>query len=101
MINEVRARVGLSELSDLNHDQFIEAVLKERALELGFEEVRWFDLVRRKRQADFTKTLYGLQSKGDDLNHPTAFTFKKVELSERYWKHNWNTKWYLTPIPQN
>lgn len=101
-INEVRARVGLSELPiTLNHDQFVEAVLKERALELGFEEVRWFDLVRRKREKDFTKTLYGLESKGNDLNHPTAFTFKKVELSERYWKHNWNTKWYLAPIPQN
>ncbi|WP_287767236.1 RagB/SusD family nutrient uptake outer membrane protein [Bacteroides sp.] len=102
MINDVRARVGLSELPDLDHDQFIEAVLKERALELGFEEVRWFDLVRRKREKDFTKTLYGLQSKGDDIYHPTAFTFKKVELStKRYWSFSWNTKWYLTPIPQN
>ena len=102
MVNEVRARVGLSALpKTLNHDQFLEAVLKERALELGFEEVRWFDLVRRDRQKDFTKTLYGLRSRGNDLNHPTSFTFEKVELSGRYWATNWDTKWYMAPIPQN
>lgn len=102
MVNDVRARVGLSELpKTLNHDQFLEAVLRERALELGFEEVRWFDLVRRDRQTDFTKQLYGLRSKGNDLNHPTAFTFEKVELGTRYWATNWDTKWYMAPIPQD
>ncbi|MEY8706690.1 RagB/SusD family nutrient uptake outer membrane protein [Bacteroides faecichinchillae] len=102
MVNDVRARVGLSALpKTMNHDQFLEAVLKERALELGFEEVRWFDLVRRDRQNDFKKTLYGLRSRGNDLHNPTAFTFEKVVLGDRYWKTNWDTKWYLAPIPQN
>lgn len=102
LVNEVRARVGLSQLpANLNRDQFLEAVLRERALELGFEEVRWFDLVRRDRQSDFKKKLYGLKSKGNDLHHPTAFTFEKVELGDHYWANNWDTKWYLAPIPQN
>ena len=102
MVNDVRKRVGLSELpKGMNHDQFLEAVLKERALELGFEEVRWFDLVRRDRQNDFKKTLYGLRSRGNDLHNPTAFTFEKVVLGDRYCKTNWDTKWYLAPIPQN
>lgn len=102
MVNNVRARVGLSHLPEnLGKAQFLEAVLKERAMELGFEEVRWFDLVRRDRQQDFTKQLYGLRSKGNDLNHPTSFTFEKVKLDSRYWMNNWDTKWYLTPIPQN
>lgn len=101
-VNDVRARVGLSALPlKLNQDQFLEAVIKERALELGFEEVRWFDLVRRNRKQDFTKKLYGLQSTGDDLNHPTSFTFKRIELTDRYWVANWDAKWYLAPIPQN
>lgn len=102
MINDVRARVGLSELpKGMNHDQFLEAVLRERALELGFEEVRWFDLVRRNRQNDFKKKLYGLRSRGtDDINNPTEFTFEKVELGERFWATNWDTKWYMAPIPQ-
>lgn len=102
MINDVRKRVGLSEIpKGLNKELFIEIVLKEKALELGFEEVRWFDLVRRNRQSDFTKKLYGLKSRGNDLTNPTEFTFEKFELTERFWVSNWNTKWYLLPIPQN
>lgn len=102
MVNDVRARVGLGPLpSGLGKDAFREAVLREKALELGYEEVRWFDLVRHNRQNDFTKTLYGLRSKGNDLNNPTEFTFEKITLSGRYWQSNWDTRWYLAPIPQN
>ena len=102
MVNDVRARVGLGPLpAGLGKDAFREAVLREKALELGFEEVRWFDLVRHDRQDDFTKTLYGLRSKGNDLNNPTEFTFEKITLSGRYWQSNWDTRWYLAPIPQN
>lgn len=101
LVNEVRARVGLSEIAEnMTKDQFTEAVLRERALELGFEEVRWFDLVRRNRVDDFTKQLYGLRSKGNDLNYPTKFTFEKIEISDRYWATNWSTKWYMAPISQ-
>lgn len=65
LVNDVRERVGLSKLRPgMNREQFLEAVLRERALELGFEEVRWFDLVRRNRQSDFKKKLYGLKSRG-------------------------------------
>ena len=102
MVNDIRSRVGLSNIAaGQNYNQFLETVMRERALELGFEEVRWFDLVRRNRQSDFTKQLFGLRSRGNDLNHPTAFTFEKIELPTRYWANNWNTKWYLTPIPQS
>lgn len=102
MVNDVRARVGLSEIpSGMNKATFREAVLREKALELGYEEVRWFDLVRHDREADFTKTLYGLRSKGNDLNNPTGFTFEKVTLAGRYWQEKWDKKWYLAPIPQN
>ena len=79
LVNDVRKRVGLSELpKNMNYDEFLEAVLRERALELGFEEVRWFDLVRRGRENDFRKQLYGLRSRGNDQHNPTAFTFEKV-----------------------
>lgn len=102
LVNEVRARVGLAPLSDgMSKEEFREAVLREKALELGFEQVRWFDLVRHNRQNDFTKTLYGLRSKGNDLASPTAFTFEKVELTPRYWAENWDTRWYHAPIPQD
>ena len=103
LVNEVRARVGLHAIPDnLDDKQFLETVIKERALELGFEEVRWFDLVRRGRKDDFTKQLYNLSSVGNHLINPTAFTFKKIKLDvTRYWAEHWDTKWYLAPIPQN
>lgn len=100
-INQVRNRVGLSDLPEkMSRTEFREALLRERALEFGFEEVRWFDLIRWGRQADFRKQLYGLRSKGNDANDPTAFTFSKYELSRRYWADSWDSKWYLAPVPQ-
>lgn len=100
-INQVRNRVGLSDLpSNLNHDDFRKALLRERALEFGFEEVRWFDLIRWNLRDEFIKQLYGLRSKGNDANNPTEFTFETYELNKRYWVNNWDTKWYLAPIPQ-
>ncbi len=99
-VNELRERMGLSLIpTGLSKAQFREALLRERALELGFEEVRWFDLVRWGREQDFRKPLYGLSSKGDNPNNPTKFTFKVMDLSGRYWADNWDTKWYLAPVP--
>lgn len=100
IIDEIRDRAGLSPINrTMSKDEFKEAVLRERALELGMEEVRWYDLVRHGRKADFTKTLYGLSSRGDKATAPTSFTYKKIELSKRSWCDNWDTKWYLSPIP--
>jgi hypothetical protein len=50
-VNKVRNRVGLPDLKEgLSQEAFRQAVLKERALELGFEEVRWYDMVRWGRE---------------------------------------------------
>ena len=100
MVNDVRARVGLSEIRNMNHDQFFEAVLRERALELGFEEVRWYDLIRWTRAQDFRKKLYGLDITGNSPDMPTTFKYRKIELPARAWASNWDAKWYLSPIPQ-
>ncbi len=102
-INDVRARVGLPELpANLSQTEFREALLRERALEFGYEEVRWFDLVRWGREKDFTKKLYGLHSSvaSGTATAPTSFTFYKVEFSERSWAVSWDTKWYLAAFPQ-
>lgn len=101
-VNDIRARVGLSDLKEnMTQTEFREALLRERALEFGFEEVRWFDLVRWGREADFRKKLYGLNSIGNDQNNPTEFTYSVYELSDRFWVNTWDTKWYLAPVPQN
>lgn len=100
-VNEVRRRVGLKALdADLDQKEFREKVLKERACELGFEEVRWFDLIRWMRVDDFRKDLYGLESTSkDNPQAPTKFTFKTYKMKDRYWKESWNSKWFLAPIP--
>ena len=46
-VNAVRARVGLPGLPEgLSQEEFRKALILERELEFGFEEVRWFDMVR-------------------------------------------------------
>lgn len=85
----------------MKKEDFRKLLLNERALEFGFEEVRWFDLVRWGMKDDFTKTLYGLSSKAlyDPAGAPKLFSYKVYPLKERAWKGNWDAKWYLSPIP--
>lgn len=91
--NKVRNRVGLGDIPvGLSQVEFRNALLDERAKEFGYEEVRWFDLIRWKREADFTKTLHGTDLKlvGGVLEAT------ETECPERYWKTNWSPKWYLS-----
>ncbi|GAB3691494.1 RagB/SusD family nutrient uptake outer membrane protein [Spirosoma flavus] len=48
-VNRLRSRAGLPALSGLTQEQFRDAVLLERRLELAFEGHRWYDLARTKR----------------------------------------------------
>lgn len=97
-VNVVRNRVGLSDLpTGLNKEQFREAVLTERACEFGYEEVRWFDMIRWKRESDFTKKLHGLNIY---LNAGT-YTYEQFELPARAWQRNFSAKWYLSALPPN
>ena len=45
-LNQVRKRAGLAAVDGLSKDAFRTAVLKERRVELAFENHRWFDLQR-------------------------------------------------------
>jgi hypothetical protein len=100
-VNIIRNRVGLGNLpAGLTRDQFREAVLLERALEFGWEEVRWFDLVRWVRANDFTKTLHGMNL-FRSTNTPYTYTYTQFNLPLRYWAQTWSPKWYLAAFPQN
>ncbi|QZT38179.1 RagB/SusD family nutrient uptake outer membrane protein [Halosquirtibacter xylanolyticus] len=103
-INRVRNRVGLSDLpKGLSQESFRKALLKERALEFGFENVRWYDLIRRGMASDFTKDLNILISTvtKKENNVPVSFRFEAIKWNpNRYWKEHWDTKWYLSPIPR-
>lgn len=69
LIDQVRARVGLKSLkefytSDVLSDpnQLTELLLNERACELGFEDSRFYDMVRYKQAEAFKKTLHILKT---------------------------------------
>ncbi|MFI3280675.1 MAG: RagB/SusD family nutrient uptake outer membrane protein [Rikenellaceae bacterium] len=104
-VDKIRQRVGLGPVQNRNMTQaeFREYVLNERAKEFGLEEVRWFDMVRWGLEDDFKKSLLKLSSIGtDSATSPTKFTFEVSEIpTKRYWATNWDTKWYLSPIPQD
>jgi hypothetical protein len=99
-INIVRSRVGLNSLSGLNQIQFRAAVLRERALELGFEEVRWFDLIRWKQENVFKQKLNGVNTTRA-TTAPFTLTYTTFPLPSRYWQDNFSPKWYLSAFPPN
>lgn len=126
-VDKVRNRVGLRGLKECqpnatsSKDNMIEAILNERACELGFEDTRFFDLIRYRRKDLFEKKLHGLriyrQKDGQDYNYsfsdkkegevgyeataPKHFRYEKYELGNiaRYWWSGFDTKWYLSPFP--
>ncbi len=61
IIDRVRARVGLPKLSGTTRgskESMLEALLKERRLELAFEGQRWFDLVRLDKVESVMNAVY-------------------------------------------
>lgn len=52
-LNQVRKRAGLADLSGLDKTTLRTAVLKERRVELAFENQRWFDLKRTMTPAEW------------------------------------------------
>lgn len=125
-VDKIRNRVGLKGLEESNPTvnygdkaNLLEAILNERACELGFEDVRFFDLIRHKRAQDFTKVLHGLRiyrldENGNEVEEswsdkpsnsrgprPTEFKYEKFPISnsKRSWWTNFNSKWYLSAFP--
>ncbi|MBR4810093.1 MAG: RagB/SusD family nutrient uptake outer membrane protein [Bacteroidales bacterium] len=100
-LNAVRARVGLPPVAEgMTKEQFRDALILERDLEFGFEEVRWFDMVRWGLTSAFTTKLKALDVTGNKQKNATSFTFVvKDAYPPRVWYNTWDTKWYLAPIP--
>lgn len=134
-IDKVRARVGLKGLKESQPDKdfhneqtLIDAILQERACELGFEDTRFFDLIRNKRADLFEKHPHGLRmyrqawdskegkyvdynvswsdkEDASDINKaPFHFRYEKFELQQfpAFWwgAGNFNPKWYLSAFPE-
>ena len=124
-VNKVRVRVGLGDLAACNPDKnlttdadaLLEEILRERACELGLEDVRLFDMTRYKREDLFRKQLHGLKIYRNDgggntpwsgttgnssaYPKPTQFTYEAFPLvnPSRAWWSNFSPKWYLSAFP--
>ena len=125
-LHVVRSRVGLGRLEDMNpglnltsnKENLINEILRERNCEIGAEcGDRLYDMVRRKRQDLFTKTLHeirvyrlddaGNRMQGDDLRWDPStpwpeFEYEKVPIevgARAWWRPGyWTNKWYLDPV---
>ena len=104
-IDVLRDRVGVGHI--VPGDDFINQVLTERVCELAFEECRWFDIVRYKRDDLLLKKLHRVDVKRTDSRPQTMqgtyeydFT-QEVADGTRYWRDNWSPKWYLSALPSD
>ncbi len=124
-LHVVRSRVGLGRLETMNpslnltsnKDNLINEILRERNCEIGAEcGDRLYDMVRRKRQDLFTKTLheirvYRLDAAGNRMTGDTQykagdpwpkFEYEKpeIQVGRRVWWNPgyWTNKWYLDPV---
>lgn len=79
-INRVRTRAGLANLTGLTKDQFKDAVLTERRIELAFEGQRWFDLVRTGRLLSAVNAETSFGRNPQIKPHHVLFPIPQVEL---------------------
>lgn len=123
-VDIVRARVGLGGLAACNPDKnltsdkdaLLEEILRERACEMGLEDVRLFDIVRYKRADLFQSQLHGLKIYRNDgggdtpwsgtsgnqsafPNKPSNFRYESFALNSRTWYTSFSPKWYLVAFP--
>jgi hypothetical protein len=89
-LNQVRARAGLPDSKASTQAALREAIIKERRVELAFENgERWFDLIRTKDANGQVRALSFLRSLGSPND---AYGVGRGNISEKY---------LLLPIPQN
>jgi starch-binding outer membrane protein, SusD/RagB family len=99
-LNAVRTRaaVGLPALGAVTESELRSAIIKERQVELAFEDHRFWD-VRRWKLLDsanpdnVTEDVYGMQI----INDEGTLKYTKKLVDDR----TWNDKMYLYPIPYN
>jgi hypothetical protein len=93
-LNQVRERAGLDPLSGLDKESFREAVLKERRMELAFENHRWFDLKRTMSPTELTAFLnaYGEFEKSNPTTPRSGIPFSAADF--QFQEHE-----VLFPIP--
>ena len=91
-INEVRKRVNMPEYAYTNQDDMRQKIRRERAVELAFEEHRYFDVRRWKiagQEGVMRGGMYGLKLYGG-----SSPSYKLEKFEDRAWED----KMYLYPF---
>ena len=85
-----------------------EAILKERALEFAFEEVRFYDINRWKhkdyldvplRRMYTYPTKEGALTQAETKSHEFRYEIIEGMVNRRVWVEMWSNRYYLSPIP--
>lgn len=105
----VRGRVdmpGLDRTTVTPGEKLRNAILRERAIEFGYEEVRYHDINRWKRKDLLQVPLRRLETYPIDPNDTTPlerrvfrYVIKEGMVNQRVWIKNWDDRYYLSPIP--
>ncbi len=97
-INQIRKRAGMPDLpTGLSKDQMRTRIHNERAVELAFEEHRWWDILRWKKGKEIlTKTINAMdvEKKGN------AFIYTVVPMAAIY-QRSFEDHMHLYPIPRD
>jgi len=91
----IRNRSGMPPLDQTRiktKEQMREQIKKERAIELGWEDSRYFDLKRWKMGENFRGPIWDLKVRKLANN---KYTYKKYIYENRYWSNHY----YLHPFP--
>ena len=95
MVDSVRLRVGHVKVIASNQAELRERIENERAIELVYEDLRWFDVLRWKKGVEiFNKPVYGIRTikKLDG-----TFRLKRTKVMDRVFKDYM----HRYPIPQS
>ena len=96
-LNLVHTRAGLPEVTAdeaSQGDELWDYLMDERAREFGQEEIRYFDMVRYKKGAEWASRpmeLLETTKTGNDFDYKPIIEDKT--------KYLWNDNWYLLPFP--
>ncbi|RPD43013.1 RagB/SusD family nutrient uptake outer membrane protein [Chitinophaga barathri] len=98
-VNEIRARVGMPGLpAGLTKDQMRERIHNERGVELAFEELRWWDILRWKKGPELvSRTLTAM----DVEKTPTGFNYNVVPVDAAFQRAPFEDFMYYYPIPRS
>jgi len=92
VLNQIRTRAQMPVYAGLSKDQFREALIRERRVELAFEGHRFWDVRRWKIGNNTQTTIHGVEIQMTGGNR--VYTLKTVE------NRVWNDRMNLFPVPQ-